>query len=55
MEQAKKLLLEREHLVYEVAEKVGYSNVAYFTTMFKKHNGTNPTELLNRNTPGEVS
>lgn len=46
MEKAKKLILEGKHLIYEVAEQVGYKNVPYFSTLFKKYNGYNPTELL---------
>jgi two-component system response regulator YesN len=45
MEKAKELLLERKMLVYEVASQVGYKNVPYFSTLFKKYIGNNPTEL----------
>ncbi|WP_274652984.1 response regulator transcription factor [Paenibacillus humicola] len=45
MEKAKELLLEKKMLVYEVAERVGYKNVPYFSTLFKKFTGMNPTEL----------
>lgn len=45
IEKARELLLERNMLVYEVAEKVGYKNVPYFSTLFKKFTGMNPTEL----------
>lgn len=47
MEKARELLLERNMLVYEVAERVGYKNIPYFSTLFKKITGMNPTELLN--------
>lgn len=30
--------------VYEIAEKVGYSNVDYFHTKFKKSEGISPAE-----------
>ncbi|NIK77119.1 two-component system response regulator YesN [Paenibacillus castaneae] len=46
MEKARELLLERNMLVYEVAERVGYKNVPYFSTLFKKTTGMNPTELI---------
>lgn len=46
IEKARELLLERNMLVYEVAEKVGYKNVPYFSTLFKKFTGMNPTELV---------
>lgn len=41
-------LLETTNLkVYEVAEKVGYSNLSYFSTVFKKNFGQNPFEYKN--------
>lgn len=46
IEKARELLLERNMLVYEVAEKVGFRNVPYFSTLFKKYTGMNPTELV---------
>lgn len=46
IEQARELLMEHNALVYEVAERVGYKNVPYFSTVFKKFTGMNPTELV---------
>ncbi|MCA1295169.1 response regulator [Paenibacillus sp. alder61] len=46
IEKARELLLERNMLVYEVAEKVGYKNVPYFSTLFKKITGMKPTDLI---------
>lgn len=46
MEKAKYLILEGHYLIYEIAEKVGYKNTPYFSSMFKKHTGVNPTDLL---------
>jgi two-component system response regulator YesN len=46
MEKAKSLILEGRLLIYEVAEQVGYKNVPYFTTLFKKCTGSNPTEYV---------
>ncbi len=41
-------LLKNTNLkVYEVAEKVGYSNLSYFSTVFKKNFGQNPFEYKN--------
>lgn len=38
-------LLENTNLkVYEIAENVGYSNLSYFSTVFKKNFGMNPFE-----------
>ncbi|KRE99869.1 hypothetical protein ASG89_27485 [Paenibacillus sp. Soil766] len=45
LEKAKVLLAEGKHMIYEISEKVGYKNVAYFSSIFKKHYGMNPSEL----------
>lgn len=45
LEKAKVLLTEGKYMIYEIAEKVGYKNVAYFSSIFKKHYGMNPSEL----------
>ncbi|WP_019909463.1 response regulator transcription factor [Paenibacillus sp. HW567] len=46
IEKARELLMERNMLVYEVAEQVGYKNIPYFSTLFKKIIGMNPTEII---------
>lgn len=46
IEKARELLMERNMLVYEVAEQVGYKNIPYFSTLFKKMTGLNPTDLI---------
>lgn len=46
MEKAKALIMEGKHLIYEIAEMVGYKNVPYFSTLFKKYMGMNPTQLF---------
>ncbi|GAE36200.1 response regulator transcription factor [Halalkalibacter akibai] len=48
MEAAKKMIQEGNYLIYEVSEKVGYVNPAYFTTTFKKYTGYTPTELIQK-------
>jgi len=45
IEKARELLIEGNMLVYEVAEHVGYKNIPYFSTLFKKYTGMNPKEL----------
>lgn len=42
IEQAKKLLREGRYLIYEVSDKVGYTNADYFYKKFKKMVGTSP-------------
>lgn len=44
MEQAKKLLENNQYRVFEVADKVGYSDVFYFSRRFKKCFGCAPKE-----------
>lgn len=42
-------LLENTNLkVYEIAEAVGYSNLSYFSTLFKKNFGQNPFDYRNK-------
>lgn len=41
---SKELLVETELKVYEIAEKVGYRNVDYFHTKFKKYVSQSPAE-----------
>ncbi|MCU6709486.1 response regulator [Paenibacillus sp. J5C_2022] len=46
IERAKELLQEGSLLIYEIAEKVGYRNVPYFSTLFKKHTGMAPSDIV---------
>lgn len=48
MRTAMKLLKSHAHKVYEVAELVGYRDIAYFSTTFKKITGVNPSEYQDR-------
>jgi len=45
---AKNLLKDYHHKVYEVAEKVGYKDITYFSAIFKKHVGVSPSEYQDR-------
>lgn len=45
---AMKLLNDCRYKVYEVAEMVGYKDTTYFSTIFKKVTGLNPSEYQNR-------
>ena len=44
IEQAKKLLREREKNVSQIAEDMGYDNIYYFCNQFKKFTGMSPME-----------
>lgn len=48
IENAKKLLVEQDYKVYQVSEKVGFSNIDYFYNKFKKHVGVSPKEFQKR-------
>lgn len=47
LKKAKKLLLNTEYKVFEVAEKVGYKDARYFSQVFKKNVGITPTTFRN--------
>lgn len=44
MEKAKELIRKGNYKLYEVSEKVGYKNVTYFSSLFKKYTGCLPSE-----------
>jgi two-component system, response regulator YesN len=46
MEKAREMIMSGKYLIYEVADRVGYKNVPYFSFLFKKHTGYNPSDLL---------
>ncbi len=48
MERAKVLLLSGEEKVYEVAEKIGYTDRRYFSDSFKKYTGFTPKEYIEK-------
>ncbi|MGL4361783.1 MAG: response regulator transcription factor [Cellulosilyticaceae bacterium] len=48
IENAKKLLLESNMKIYEIAEYVGYTDTAYFSKMFKKVTKITPNEFRNK-------
>ncbi|MEG0352532.1 MAG: response regulator [Cellulosilyticaceae bacterium] len=48
IEGAKKLLLETNMKVYEIAEEVGYTDTAYFSKIFKKVTEVTPNEFRNK-------
>lgn len=48
MEKARGLLKEGKYMIYEISGMVGYKNVPYFSNVFKKFTGTNPSDLIKR-------
>lgn len=49
MKKAEYLLKNTDEKVQSIAEKVGYYNVSYFSTIFKKKYGVNPYEFRRKN------
>ncbi len=45
MEKARQMIVEGKLYIYEIAMKVGYSNIPYFSSQFKKYIGVNPADL----------
>lgn len=50
MEKARQMILEGKHYIYEIALKVGYTNIPYFSSQFKKYIGVNPSDLIKNKT-----
>lgn len=48
MKHAKKFLLEGNYKIYEVSEKVGISDITYFSKIFKKYAACTPNEFRNQ-------
>jgi two-component system response regulator YesN len=48
MEQAKELLLKSDLKIYEICERVGYSDTTHFSRIFEKTVGSKPTEYRKR-------
>ena len=44
MEQAALLLQDRDMMIYEIAEQVGFKDARYFSRVFREHHGLNPTD-----------
>lgn len=49
IEQAKKLFDTQEYMIYEVAEKVGFTSSQYFSKIFKQYTGMTPNEYRRNN------
>lgn len=48
IQEAKRLLTESNHKIYEICEMVGYHDTPYFTKTFKKHTGLTPNQYRNQ-------
>lgn len=48
MKRAQELMPDRRYYIYEVMEKVGYTDPAYFSELFKRQTGMTPNEYRNR-------
>jgi DNA-binding response OmpR family regulator/anti-sigma regulatory factor (Ser/Thr protein kinase) len=54
LEQAVRLLKEQKINVTQVAYSVGFSNLAHFSTVFRKQFGVSPSEYIERNQKGDT-
>lgn len=52
VEEAKRLLLSTNDAVSEIAGKVGYANISYFSTVFRKQCGMSPIDWREKMTNG---
>lgn len=43
--EAKRMLIDKNKTVSEIADELGYINYSYFAKLFKKHSGLTPTEF----------
>lgn len=53
IEEAKRLLLTTNHSVSDVAGMVGYDNISYFSTVFRKYAGMSPIDWRSSAQPGK--
>jgi YesN/AraC family two-component response regulator len=51
LNEARRLLLETDLKIYDIAFKTGYNNNTYFCKLFKKQFGSSPRELRELRTP----
>lgn len=51
VERAKELLVHSTDSIYAIANAVGFDNISYFYTLFKKKVGISPTEFRKRYSP----
>ncbi len=49
VERAKKIVIEENFKIYEIAQRLGYENTEYFGKLFKRHTGLSPIEYKNKN------
>lgn len=52
IEEAKRLLLSTNDAVSEIASKVGYANISYFSTVFRKQCGMSPIDWRSKTADG---
>jgi len=51
MKEAEKLLSLTHLRIYEIAERLGFSDISHFSNMFKKYSGQTPSEFRKRHMP----
>ena len=44
------MLLQTDMMIYEISQRVGYSDIRYFSQTFAKHTGVRPKDYRNKQT-----
>ena len=45
LNEAKRLLIDNQHKIYDIAKLVGYNDYSYFISVFKKQFGVTPNKF----------
>lgn len=48
MTEAKRMLLQTDMLIYEISQRVGYTDIRYFSQTFAKHTGVKPKDYRSK-------
>lgn len=50
MTEAKRMLLQTDMMIYEISQRVGYSDIRYFSQTFARYTGVRPKDYRNKQT-----
>jgi YesN/AraC family two-component response regulator len=48
MLESKRIMVDQNKTIAQIADELGYSNYSYFSKLFKKNVGVTPTEFINQ-------
>jgi AraC-like DNA-binding protein len=46
--ESKRIMVDKNRNITQIADELGYSNYSYFSKLFKKNVGMTPTEFVNQ-------